>query len=383
MEGMVSDRLPIHPAAMHNPLPPFGRPEADAGTLDEQLARSLRPIALAASGIYLLAMLQRGLTPGVGPERVLTTVIPLTVFLLVGLLPAWRPLPASLANPVLVLGMGLITVEALGAGRAVAGHHLHWALIGVGAVVLRPRWAMAAGAAVLVPWLVASSLGLGGWGLAPGGYALDTAMAALLGSVIFIARRRAVLGLVVARRDLTHLALTDSLTGLANRRGLEQAAALTMACHPGVALELVYMDLDGFKQVNDRLGHAEGDRALVAVADVLRATFRAADVVGRVGGDEFLVLVAPGSDAGVAARRLQDRLAAWRDDAGRYQLRASVGTAMVPGSSLEAFWAAVEGADRRMYADKVARRSTLAILDVEPAREPAAPTGRPFVAALG
>jgi diguanylate cyclase (GGDEF)-like protein len=368
---------------MTSPLPPSHRPDADTGTLDEQLARSLRPIALAVSGIYLLAMVQRSLVVKADPAVVLTAVIPLTVFLLVGLLPSWRPMPASLANPVLVLAMGLVAVEALGAGRDLAGQHLHWALIGVGAVVLRPRWGFAAAAAVVAPWLLAASLRLGGWDLNQTSYVLDMAMAAALGTVIFAARRRAVLGLVVARRDMTHLALTDALTGLANRRGLEQAAALTMACHPGVSLQLVYMDLDGFKQVNDRLGHAEGDRALVAVSGILRSTFRAADIVGRVGGDEFLVLVAPGSDAEVAARRLQEHLAAWRDDAARYQLRASVGTAVVHGASLEAFWTAVEGADRRMYADKVARRSTLAIPDVETVREPAPPAGRPLVAALG
>jgi diguanylate cyclase (GGDEF)-like protein len=208
------------------------------------------------------------------------------------------------------------------------------------------------------------------------------AASAAIGTVIFNARHRAVLGLVVAGSDLTMLAATDALTGLRNRRGLELAAshALATAAHGG--LQLVYLDLDGFKGVNDRLGHAEGDRALVAVADILRSTFRAADVIGRVGGDEFLVLVAPGSDAELAARRLQERLVTWRDEEGRYQLRASVGTGSIVGTSLEDFWAAVEAADRRMYADKLARRGLAGTnLDVPAGPAPATtpgPVGRPM-----
>jgi diguanylate cyclase (GGDEF)-like protein len=358
--------------------------DAHADALDEQLARSLRPIALVLSAAYLATLAQRLLAAGEAAGPALTAVVPMIAFLLVGLLPAWRPIPGRLANPVLVLGIGLVTVESLGAGPAAAGSTLHWALIGLGAVALRPRWSAAAAAVILVPWLLAAALDLGGWSLAQVRYLADTATAAAIGTVIFLARRRAVLGLVTAGSDLTRLAATDPLTGIRNRRGLELAAAATLAAAPADPLELVYVDLDGFKAVNDRLGHAEGDRALVAVAGILRSTFRAADVIGRVGGDEFVVLVAPGSDAAIAARRLQERLAAWHDEADRYQLRASVGTGVVAGTSLGAFWAAVEAADRRMYADKVARRRFVgAMLEHDvPTAGPATP-GRPMLPALG
>ena len=366
---------------MSNPLPPLRRPDAHAGALDEQLARSLRPIALVLSGMYLLAT-AHGLADAAPGSLPPTAVVPMTVFLLVGLLPAWRPLPPALANPVLVVGIGLVAVEALGLGRAEAGAHLEWALIGLGAVALRPRWGLAAAGAILVPWLLVSLAGIGDWALARPEDALDVVTAAVIGAVVFAARRRSVLGLVASRVDLSHLALTDPLTAVRNRRGLETAAATLLGAWPDRPLQIVYLDLDGFKAVNDRLGHAEGDRALAAVADILRATFRAADVIGRVGGDEFLVIVAPGSDAGVAARRLQDRLGTWRDEAGRYQLRASVGTGMVEGASLEAFWAAVDAADRRMYADKQARRGSTRAMLVE---EPSSPAGNtfPMLPALG
>jgi diguanylate cyclase (GGDEF)-like protein len=343
---------------MTNPLPTLRMPDAHAGALDEQLARSLRPIALVLSGLYLLAT-AHAMLDGRPGSMVASAIVPMLVFLVVALLPSWRPLPPALANPVLVIGMGLMAAEAICLGRAEAGAHLQWALIGLGAVVLRPRWGVAASAAILGPWLLASLAGVGDWGLSRPEDGFDVVAAGIIGTVVFVARRRSVLGLVTARLDLSHLALTDPLTSLRNRRGLEAAAAGLCAAFPDARLGIVYLDLDGFKAVNDRLGHAEGDRALGAVADILRATFRAADVIGRIGGDEFLVIVAPGSDAEVAARRLQDRLAGWRDEAGRIVLRASVGTGTVEGTTLEAFWAAVESADRRMYADKATRHGAL------------------------
>ena len=343
---------------MTSPLPPLHRPDPHAGALDEQLARSLRPIALVLSGMYLLASLH-AMVDARPATSVSTAVVLMLGFLLVALLPSWRPLPPALANPVMVGGLALGAVEPIRLGRAVAGAHLQWALIGLGAVVLRPRWGIAAAAAVLAPWLAASLLGIGDWVIAQPADTFDVLTAGAIGTVVFVARRRSVLGLVAARLDLSHLALTDPLTALRNRRGIEAAAAGLLAAFPDARLGIVYLDLDGFKAVNDRLGHAEGDRALTAVAEVLRSTFRAADVIGRLGGDEFLVIVAPGSDAEVAARRLQEHLAQWRDEAGRLSLRASVGACAVDGTSLEAFWAAVESADRRMYADKVMRQGSL------------------------
>jgi diguanylate cyclase (GGDEF)-like protein len=383
MAGRLAGR---HRVAMTSPLPILRMADAHAGALDEQLARALRPIAIVISGAYLVTVVQRLLEAGPAAGTAPTAVVPMVAFLLVGLLPAWRPIPAALANPILVLGLGLVTVEALGAGPEAAGSTLQWALIGLGAVVLRPRWGVASAGAIVAPWLLVTALGLGGWHPGQVRFIADMVAAAAIGTVIFVARRRAVLGLVTAGSDLTVLAGTDPLTGLRNRRGLEVAATAALGAGTAAPLQLVYLDLDGFKSVNDRLGHAEGDRALVAVADVLRSTFRAADVIGRVGGDEFVVLVAAGSDADTAARRLQDRLAAWRHEDARYQLRASVGTGVVAGSTLAAFWAAVEAADRRMYADKQARRGrTLAMLDAESA---AATTGggtasRPMVPVLG
>ncbi|MEU4625955.1 EAL domain-containing protein [Actinoplanes sp. NPDC023801] len=89
-------------------------------------------------------------------------------------------------------------------------------------------------------------------------------------------------------RQLRHLAMRDDLTGLPNRRDFEQRAAAAVAAAP---CHLIMIDLAGFKHVNDRLGRAAGDQALIAVAELLRQSLRDGDVVARMGADEFAVLV--------------------------------------------------------------------------------------------
>ncbi len=95
------------------------------------------------------------------------------------------------------------------------------------------------------------------------------------------------------REELTKLALQDPLTGLANRNVLGEAIPRVIAQvrrEPAEPLALLYVDLDGFKRVNDDAGHAMGDLVLQAVAERLRETCRAADLIARIGGDEFVVV---------------------------------------------------------------------------------------------
>ncbi len=127
------------------------------------------------------------------------------------------------------------------------------------------------------PWPPAAERGAAGEGR-------TGALAAAEGE---IARLRAAL------ERAERLADHDPLTGLYNRRGFDRELARTLAdCRRyGVEAALIYFDLDGFKGVNDRFGHAAGDEALRAVARVLGQGVRESDVVARLGGDEFAVIL--------------------------------------------------------------------------------------------
>ena len=114
------------------------------------------------------------------------------------------------------------------------------------------------------------------------------------------------------RRDLEVRASTDPLTGLLNRRALDAAAALAVAAineGKGVFAATV-LDLDKYKELNDRLGHVAGDHALKAVSYCLKRELRTSDLIARTGGDEFVLLLprTPGKEAARIAERLRDCL---------------------------------------------------------------------------
>jgi diguanylate cyclase (GGDEF)-like protein len=149
----------------------------------------------------------------------------------------------------------------------------------------------------------------------------------------------------------------DELTGLPNRRLLldryHQAAALATRQHRLVAL--LFLDLDGFKNVNDTHGHAAGDRILQQVAARLLASIRASDTACRYGGDEFVVLL-PELDtprsAVAAARKIRARLSApYVVGATEITVTASIGTALYPVDGLE-YGALMRATDGSMYRAK-------------------------------
>ena len=154
------------------------------------------------------------------------------------------------------------------------------------------------------------------------------------------------------RFELAELdALTDPLTGVGNRRAWDRLLEAEEArCQRyGSVASLVAVDLDELKRVNDRQGHAAGDRLLCRAAEVIDSTRRAADVVARLGGDEFGVLAVECDEP--AAKVLADRLHGALEAAG---IRASVGHATrQPTGTLAQAWSA---ADAEMYAHK--RRAT-------------------------
>jgi diguanylate cyclase (GGDEF)-like protein len=157
------------------------------------------------------------------------------------------------------------------------------------------------------------------------------------------------------------MATIDELTGLVNRRGFSLLCQhhFAIADRNRMRLQLLYLDLDAFKSVNDTFGHPEGDRALRLVAEVLLQTFRKSDVVARLGGDEFCVLLTSGSvdGAGTSVERLRANLETANATAGRpYRLSMSVGVGTYEPERPVPLDALMQCADEAMYAEKSARR---------------------------
>jgi diguanylate cyclase (GGDEF)-like protein/PAS domain S-box-containing protein len=160
---------------------------------------------------------------------------------------------------------------------------------------------------------------------------------------------------------LRALSETDPLTGLMNRRSFEAAAARRMAALPRQSCALLYVDLDNFKPVNDRFGHAEGDQALKLAADLLRQSVRSIDLLARLGGDEFALWL-DGLDAAAAAQKATEitalSAALRRYSAGPEQpLRFSVGIATAGADGHLDVAALMERADQAMYAVKRAGKA--------------------------
>jgi diguanylate cyclase (GGDEF)-like protein len=166
-----------------------------------------------------------------------------------------------------------------------------------------------------------------------------------------------------ARRiaELEAMSYTDELTGLYNRRGMSEAIgrALSAAQRHNETGGLAYLDLDGFKAINDKYGHEAGDTMLRAAADAIRSQIRTTDTAARLGGDEFAVLFAKGEPSALRAKAERVRIIlmnTWVDlGAAKVAIRASMGFAQYrPGMTRDRLIAA---ADSAMYADKRMRKA--------------------------
>ncbi|QWT20714.1 GGDEF domain-containing protein [Bacillus sp. NP157] len=249
-----------------------------------------------------------------------------------------------LLQPLLLLGAVLLLVA--GAIAAVRGsRHAWFFLVGWTPLLLLTALcgAQLQGMLADAPWLPDAAIAIG----------------AFEAIVLSIGLSDRALTIRHDRDKARQLADADSLTGVLNRRAWTDGALATLEAGNGRPIALLFLDLDHFKTLNDRHGHAAGDRALVAVASALRHELRPNDLLGRFGGEEFVALLqgAEREHAVQIATRLCRRVS--RLDVhvgdGREMLTVSIGIAIrTPADTVQSL---IERADAAMYAAKLGGRN--------------------------
>jgi diguanylate cyclase (GGDEF)-like protein/PAS domain S-box-containing protein len=162
--------------------------------------------------------------------------------------------------------------------------------------------------------------------------------------------------------EISFISVTDQLTGLNNRRGFITLAEqqLKLSQRNKRDMLLFFADLDGMKAINDTLGHEEGDKALQDVALILRDTFRASDIVARIGGDEFAILAidTTGIYPDVMMTRLQNQIDVHNCESGRsYTISISMGAAYYDPENPCSLDELMSRADALMYEQKRRKKS--------------------------
>jgi diguanylate cyclase (GGDEF)-like protein len=259
----------------------------------------------------------------------------------------WRPGWTLLLA---IVGLAALTdgaVPALVAAPALAG--AAWRREAPGGP--GPEFSLVVLTAILISATVALTL------LTIGQFADVSDVAVALATVTVIAgMARAGLTVVDRLRESDRRAITDDLTGLGNRRHLVDRlnAAIESGASTGEALALLLVDLDGFKELNDTLGHHAGDEVLRQIGPRLSHILRGDDTLARLGGDEFAVVLAPGDEATASAAGLRLRAALERSfEVGgiRVHIDASVGIALFPEHARDAH-GLLQRADVAMYEAK-------------------------------
>ena len=283
--------------ALHQPVP-----------LPAEYLRALGNLC----GVVAMIALHRGIRLFVGaPQTTGAYALGIVVVLCaswLGVSPAYAVVRVSVNSAVLtVIALG-IAFDLYRYGRSVVRQRHTW-LLSVPLVAAAAGFSMRGVRAIWHPGSVAAEM------TTDSGLNVGSAIAYMVIALTFHAT---LIGLVFGRllADLRHRSRHDGLTGLLNRRTMEETllAQVQRSRRTGEPFTVMMLDLDHFKAINDRHGHAAGDRALKHTAAALKAELREVDALGRFGGEEFLVLM-PGATA-EAARPVAERLrAALLDDA--------------------------------------------------------------------
>ena len=330
---------------------------------DEETGSTLRPALIVVgltSALYVPAHLQLGV-PGARPLALGTGLVA-AAFLAAWVWTRTHPVPARLSHPayavVVLLTACLAVWDQAVRDDPLRTTNLAIIVITTGMCIVDWRWALAATLPPAAVWFTFA---------APEPQTPQfstTATSVLFGfaaaAIVNTGRRRAIARVAEATDAAERAALLDALTQTYNRRGLERVATelAAGARRAEQQVGVLLLDIDDFKSVNDTLGHAAGDTVLVAVADALRSASRGSDVVGRWGGDEFVV-VTTGAPMPVdeLARRVELVLARRRGAGSLPAISVSVGSASAPASGDHPVETLIAAADADMYARRTARRA--------------------------
>jgi len=177
------------------------------------------------------------------------------------------------------------------------------------------------------------------------------------------------LGAVVERElSMVKIATMDDLTNIPNRRGFMIYAqhGLSYSTQHGYPATLVYFDIDNFKSINDEFGHHEGDKALITFAKQMKDTFRGSDVYGRIGGDEFVVLLGDSSkdQADLAVKNFKKIIKVYNTNAqNEYDISFSYGAVKYDPIKHDSVEAMMAECDSIMYGNKKLKNKVVSIYD--------------------
>jgi len=335
--------------------------------LDRAASETLLPVSSGLSLLYLLFAISHALLL---PQNLAMIMVPialatsLSLFTFRSLL-VRKPLEPRFAHPASAVICVLVLTNALThcflVHDLVHSTDLMLLIVGAGILFMSLRWLTLIIALTVLGWvLVVSSVGWTTPGTVHFAIALLSAIAISL--ISYAVHFRTYSKLELARCELRNLSLTDPLTELNNRRGLDTIGEqeLRLAKRMGQPITFLFIDLDDMKPINDTLGHEAGDAALIETARLLKRNTREADIVARIGGDEFCVLLS-GDNSGAQSmiERIQSELEERNAGNCAYKLRLSIGSVLYDPDKHADLSALVKDADESMYKMKLKRKSAL------------------------
>lgn len=276
---------------------------------------------------------------------------------------AWRAQTPDSVVPWIVAACSVTLVVSIAMEVVVDPTALGLAYMLMGMLAFGP-FTLSARATAVAALLMAAGFAFAAWAYGDAAEALAWCVAALaallIGAVLLRVRLKAIDALGAVTRAQRELATRDTLTGLLNRRGVEERVPdlVAVARRRDDVVFAMFVDVDGLKSANDRFGHDFGDEVIRASAGALSSTMRASDLVGRWGGDEFIV-VGMGNPLppDMLADRLKGQLQESSIDLDRWPASVSIGTSTSAAGDVD-FDALIAAADADMYARRRSRRES-------------------------